>query len=53
MSGDDNVIGREIETPIAFVIGRISEEGTSGGLGCYFMRYLDRMVGIVGATEHP
>jgi hypothetical protein len=34
MSGDDDVIGGEIETPIAFVIGRISKEGTFGGPGC-------------------
>jgi hypothetical protein len=33
MSGDDGVIGGEIKTPIAFVIGRVSEEGTFGGLG--------------------
>jgi hypothetical protein len=52
MSGDDDVIGGEIETPIAFVIGRVFEEGTSGGLGCQFMRFLDGEVGIVGATKH-
>jgi hypothetical protein len=33
MSGDDDIIGGEIETPVAFVISRVSEEGTSGGLG--------------------
>jgi hypothetical protein len=31
MSGDDDVGGGEIETPIAFVIDRVSEEDTSGG----------------------
>jgi hypothetical protein len=30
MSGDNGVIGGEIETSIAFVIDRVSEEGTSG-----------------------
>jgi hypothetical protein len=33
MSRDDDIIGGEIETPVAFVICRVSEEGTSGGLG--------------------
>jgi hypothetical protein len=53
MSGDDDAIGGEIETPIAFVIGRVSKKGTSGGSGCQFMRCLSREVGIAGATEHP
>jgi hypothetical protein len=33
MSKDDDVIGGETETPAAFVIGRVSEEGTSVGSG--------------------
>jgi hypothetical protein len=33
MSGDDDFIDGEIKTPTTFVIDRISEEGTSGGLG--------------------
>jgi hypothetical protein len=37
MSGYDNVIGGEIETPVAFVIGRVSEECISGRPGCQFM----------------
>jgi hypothetical protein len=53
MSRDNDVIGGEIETPVAFVIGRVSEEGTSGGPGCQFMRCLGGGVGIAGATEHP
>jgi hypothetical protein len=52
MSGDDDVIGGEIETPIAFVIGRVTEEGTFDGAGCQFMRCLSREVGIAGATKH-
>jgi hypothetical protein len=52
MSGDDDVIGGEIETLIVFVIGRVSEEDTSGGLRCQFMRCLGGEVGIVGATKH-
>jgi hypothetical protein len=52
MSEDDDVIGGEIETPIAFVIGRVSEEDTSGESGCQFMRCLGGEVGIAGATKH-
>jgi hypothetical protein len=52
MLGDDDVISGEIETPIAFVIGRVSEEDTSGGPGCQFMRCLGGEVGIAGATKH-
>jgi hypothetical protein len=52
MSGDDDVIGGEIETPTAFVIGRVSEEDTSGGPGCQFMRCLGGEVGIAGAIKH-
>jgi hypothetical protein len=52
MSEDDDVIDGEIETPIAFVIGRVSEEDTSGGPGCQFMRCLGGEVGIAGATKH-
>jgi hypothetical protein len=53
MSVDDDVISGEIETPIAFVIGRVSEEDTSSGPRCQFMRCLGGEVGIAGATEHP
>jgi dihydrofolate reductase len=53
MPGDDDVIGGEIETPIALVINRVSEEDTSSRLGHQFMRCLDGEVGIAGATEHP
>jgi hypothetical protein len=51
MSGDDDVIGGEIETPITFVIGRVSEEDTSSGPGCQFLRCLGGEVGIAGATK--
>jgi hypothetical protein len=35
------------------VIDSVSEEGTSDGLRCQFMRCLGGEVGIVDATEHP
>jgi hypothetical protein len=33
MSGDDDVVGGEIETPIALMISGVSDEDTMGGLG--------------------
>jgi hypothetical protein len=33
MSGDDDVVGGEIETSITFVISGVSEEDTTSGLG--------------------
>jgi hypothetical protein len=33
MSGDDDVVDGEIETPIALVIDEVSEEYTTSGLG--------------------
>jgi hypothetical protein len=52
MSGDDDVIGGVIETLIAFVIGRVSEEGTSGEPGCQFMSWWIGEVGIASTIEH-
>jgi hypothetical protein len=52
MSEDDDVIDREIKTPMTFMISRVSEEGTSGGPGCQFMMSLGGEVGIASATEH-
>jgi hypothetical protein len=46
------LVEREIETLIAFVISRVSEEDTSGGPGCQCMRCLGIEVGIAGRTEH-
>jgi hypothetical protein len=34
VSEDDNVVGGEIKTSVAFVINRVSEENTFGGPGC-------------------
>jgi hypothetical protein len=50
--GDDNVVGGEIVTPIAFVISGVSEENTSGRPGCQFVSDFGREIRIVGATEH-
>jgi hypothetical protein len=34
MSGDDNVVGGEIDTPVTFMVSGVSEENTSGGPWC-------------------
>jgi hypothetical protein len=52
LSRDDNVIGGEIETPVAFVISGVSEENTYGGLGCQFVSNFAGEIRIAGATEH-
>jgi hypothetical protein len=52
MLRDNDVIGEEIETPIAFMINKVSEEDTYGGPRCQFMRCLGGEVKRAGATEH-
>jgi hypothetical protein len=52
LSRDDDIVGGVIETPVAFVIGGVSEENTSGEPGCKFMSGFGREIRIVGATEH-
>jgi hypothetical protein len=52
MSGDDDVVGGLIKTPVAFVISRVFEENTSGGPRCQFMSGFSREVGIAGTTKH-
>jgi hypothetical protein len=50
--GDDDIDGGEIETPVAFVIDKVSEENTSGGPGYQFVSGFGREVRIGGATEY-
>jgi hypothetical protein len=53
MSGDDDIVGGEIETPIAFVVSRVSEKDiTSGSGGGQFVSSLCGEVGIAHAAEH-
>jgi hypothetical protein len=52
MSVDDDVVGGEIETPIAFVIGGVSEEYTTSGSGGQFLSSLCGEVGIANTTEN-
>jgi hypothetical protein len=53
MSGDDDVVGGEIETPITFVISGVSEEDTTSGLrGGQFVGSLRGEVGIANTVEH-
>jgi hypothetical protein len=52
MLGDDDVVGGEIETPIAFVISKISKEDTTSGSVCQSVSILSGKVGIANTTEH-
>jgi hypothetical protein len=52
MSGDDDIVGDEIKTPITFVVSGVSEENTSDGLGCQFVSGFGGEIRIVGTTEH-
>jgi hypothetical protein len=53
MSGDNDVVGGEIETLIALVIGGgVSEEYTTSGLGGQFVSSLGREVGIANTTKN-
>jgi hypothetical protein len=49
---DDDVIGGEIKTLIAFVISVVSRENTSGGLESHFVSGFGREIGIAGTNEH-
>jgi hypothetical protein len=52
MSGDDDVVGGEIKTPITFVVSGVSEENTFGGLGCQFVSVFGGEIRIAGTIEH-
>jgi hypothetical protein len=52
MSGDDDVVDGEIETPISFVISKVSEEDTTSGLGVQFVDSLCGEVGIANIAKH-
>jgi hypothetical protein len=52
VSRDDDVGGGEIETPVSFVVSRVSKENTSGGPGCQFVSGFDEEIRIAGATKH-
>jgi hypothetical protein len=52
VSGDDNVVGGEIKTPITFMVSGVSEENTSGGPGCQFVSGFGGEIRVAGTTEH-
>jgi hypothetical protein len=52
MSGDDNVVGGEIKTPVTFVICGVSEENIFGGPGCLFVSGFGREIRIAGTAKH-
>jgi hypothetical protein len=51
MTRDDDPIGREIEAPVAFVIGGVADEGTQSGTGSKFVGGGGSEVGIAGAPK--
>jgi hypothetical protein len=52
VSGDDDIVGGEIKTPVTFVVSEVSEENTSGGAGCHFVSGFGREIRIAGTIEH-
>jgi hypothetical protein len=55
VSGDDEIVGGEIKTPVTFVVSRVSEENkenTSGGPGCQFVSGFSGEIRIAGTTEY-
>jgi hypothetical protein len=52
MSRDDDVVGGEIETPIALVIGGVSEEYTTNGPKGQFVSSLCEEVGIANTAKN-
>jgi hypothetical protein len=52
VSRDDDVVGGEIGTLIAFVISEVSEKNTSGGPRCHYVNGFGGEIRIASATEH-
>jgi hypothetical protein len=52
VSGDDDIVGGEIKTLVTFVVSGVSEENTSGGVGCQFMGGFGGEIRIAGTTKH-
>jgi hypothetical protein len=52
VSGDDNVVGGEIKTPVTFMVCGVSKENASGGSGCQFVSDFGEEIRIAGTTEH-
>jgi hypothetical protein len=51
VSGDNDVVDGEIETPISFVVSGVFEENTSCGSVCQFVSGFGREIRIAGATK--
>jgi hypothetical protein len=52
VSRDDDIVGGEIKTPATFVVSRVSEENTIGGLRCQFVGGFGGEIRIAGTTKH-
>jgi hypothetical protein len=52
VSGDHDIIGGEIKTPVTFVVNGVFGENTSGGLRCQFVSGFGGEIRIARTTEH-
>jgi hypothetical protein len=52
MSGDNDVVGGEIEIPITFVINEVSEKDPTSGLRGQLVGSLCRKVGIANTIKN-
>jgi hypothetical protein len=52
VSGDDDVVGGEMKTPVTFVVSGVSEENASGEPGCQFVTGFGGEIRIMGTIEH-
>jgi hypothetical protein len=51
MSGDDQAVCREIETAIAFMVDRVAQEDTPGGVGGELMWHGGSRVRVARTTK--
>jgi len=52
MARNNNLIGRQVQTPVAFVIGGIAKENTHGRARRKFVDGCGRKVGIAETTKY-
>ena len=51
MTRDDQSVGREVKAAVSFMMSRVSQKNTHGGLGRKFVAGCSRQVGVAFATE--
>jgi hypothetical protein len=52
MSSEDDVVAGVMKTLVTFVVSRVSEENTSGGLKCQFVGRFGGEIRIACTIEH-